>query len=787
MFVAIRSYRRHRLAICVLSACVLALLYPSIAASEEPNAPAPSVDDIFEMSLEELVDVEVEEITVTARKREENLQVTPLSVTSLGVAQIEDATALTLVDLSNMVPNLRIDTGATGYSARAYSRGIGTADPIVTRDPSVGIYLDGVYLPRGQGSLRDLAEIERVEVLRGPQGTLYGRNTIGGAVNLISKKPDLAERFADMRVRYGNYRFTDTQGSVNLPLVPEKLGIRISGGSRSRQGYGENLLHSEYGDDERYLGGRTSVLWQPFDGFDALFSADATREHSTGRAGQCRYSATSQAALGQVPSIVPAVNGATGFSTLCNASGARDIDYSANQDGEIDLDTMGFASTLSWELSDALRVKSISSWRRVEVGQDWDIDYTSVAFGSMTDSEQDQADTWSQEFTFSGSAFADSVDWTTGLYSFWEKTRPGLPITLAAPGVVGLGLSFAELNKTDNQNFAWYGQATWRTTDRLALTGGVRRLTERKGWEHKRFALASLTTLGAQTVGIDTSDRFDAWTGMFNVSYDVTDEMMLYGQWARGYKSGGFNGRTNPALPATLEGFDPEKLNSFELGMKSEWLERRLVLNASVFHQKSKNLQQTLLSADASGQFASIVRNAAKATIRGAEVEVRAVPFRGFSLFSSLGVTDAKYEENARTKRDNLPATTTSLVDRKHEDFFNTPAYNLIVGGSYQVPTRAGLLTLGSSWYGQSEVNFSPSEDMQGSGFAKQGKYALVDSRVSMLLNDGVTEIALFGKNLFDRRYIDNAIDLTDGFAVVNVSFGAPRTFGIEISRAIDF
>jgi iron complex outermembrane receptor protein len=509
------------------------------------------------------------------------------------------------------------------------------------------------------------------------------------------------------------------------------------------------------------------------------------------------------------------MNGATGFDSRCIGSASRgDLDYASEFDNDIEMDTRGLSGTLTWQPGLDVEVKSISSWRRVDIGRDQEFDFTESAFGRLQ-AEGDRLDSWSQELSLSGSALDERLDWTTGVYAFWEKVNPGQELSLIGTGLGTLAFSYAAVNKTANRDLSGFGQATWHASERLSLTAGVRRVTERKGWEHRRHALVG--TVANPVVGLvqenagpngiagdgddipidfDVAERFSAWTGLANVAYQFHDDLLVYGQWASGYKSGGFNGRTNPSDLTTLESFDPEKVDSFELGMKATFPDQGMRLNAALFQANHRDLQQTQFKSASDGSFASVVRNASEAVVRGAEVELAAQVISGFDLGIALGITNPRYTDNERASRyigpgpnnvfgdaDDAPR----ILDRDDEDFYNTPTYTLSVTGSYSFPSDYGLVTTSLGWYGQSAVNFATAEDLQGSTYGQQGKYALVDARVGLQLPDGKTEIALFGKNIFDRNYADGALDFTDGFAVTSLYFGAPRTIGIELSRSFGY
>jgi iron complex outermembrane receptor protein len=243
-------------------------------AQEEARKPAPGI----------------EEIIVTARKRDESLKDTPISITAFSAEQMETAGIRRSEDLARFTPNLKFEAApAVQNSAAVQIRGVGNADGISTRDSGVGIYVDGIYLARAQGQLLGLSDIERVEVLRGPQGTLFGRNTVGGAVNVITRKPSPDELTGAASLRLGNYNLLETRGSVNIPLVPERAAARLSLQTATRDGYTKNQINGQETDDRRLLGWRLALMAAPTDDVELLLTGEQTRSHQAGRGGECRF------------------------------------------------------------------------------------------------------------------------------------------------------------------------------------------------------------------------------------------------------------------------------------------------------------------------------------------------------------------------------------------------------------------------------------------------------------------------------------------------------------------
>jgi len=426
--------------------------------------------------------------------------------------------------------------------------------------------------------------------------------------------------------------------------------------------------------------------------------------------------------------------------------------------------------------------------------------------------------------------------------------------------------SFSEQNDIASTSLAGYGQLSYDLTQQLTLTTGLRRLVERKQIHTRRFGLTGdplAPVLGPIQVGlgpdgirdgspcskvfqpgcdvatgrfrsaddapldVERSARFDAWTGLANLQLRASDALMLYAQWARGYKSGGFNGRLNPADVSTQEGYDPEVLDSYELGLKSTWLDGRLVLNLAIFQAAYDEIQQSVLEAAPDGSFAVIVRNAGAATVRGAELELRSRPFAGLDLQVSLGLVDAAYDENRRelAERDPGPdgilngflcgngrapdpaacgadpADPTSPValdplsgarrlvsaddtarsrNFANEAFAYTPDFTLTLSAAYAIDTRLGTLTPRVTWFHQNPITFTANAANDASD---QGTVGVLSGRVSLALGDGRTEIAIFGANLLDRRYLNDAISFDDSFAFTSRFLAPPRRLGIELRR----
>jgi iron complex outermembrane recepter protein len=777
----------------------------------------------------------LEQITVSARKREEKLQETPLSVSAFSATALRNADVLRADDLTRLTPNLKYEVSPTLTNAAAVMiRGIGNADAIATRDNGVGVYVDGIYLARTQGQLFDLGDIQRVEVLRGPQGTLFGRNTIGGAINVITRKPG-SDFAVEGSARAGNLNLFQSRGSVNIPIVPEVLAAMFSFSSITRDGYTENQLNGQETDDRKSLGFRAALRFNPTERFEALLTGEQTRSHTAGRGGECRYNAQ---AFANSPAVQ--IQQLSGFNfvqnCLANQGDGDELEYSSPVRSKDNLDAYSLTSQLTYELSDLATLKSLSSYQKLVGEGVVDLTFANTTgnggpgaitpFGIL-DVSPDENDQISQEFNLTGELLDGRLNYTAGLFAFYEKTTPGLyaqlpsfnlctadPNTLVFPAAFEQAIKplFAGLGQDPNQPlapqfkqiavcsgsftargprtrtnaYAGYGQVTYDLTESLHLTGGLRYSSEMKQFSYTQQTFLTPTIQFDAFSGMEISqtERFGKWTPLANLSYDLSEGSIVYASYTRGFKSGGFNGRPNANVAISLQPFDQEVLDTYEIGYKSTSFDNRLQTSVAVFYGIYDDIQRTIQSSGGGGQFASRVANAGEGVIRGAEFEVRAAPLLGLELRVGLGFTDAEYREY-----DDILAgpfvngvQTFMNISRRNEEFYNTPNFTGSFSAAYTLFDLAGFgdLTTRLNWYHQNAADYAPGSTINS---IRQGTYGLLSGQLFMALADGKTEIGVFGDNLLNRRYINGAISFEDGFALSTASFGPPRTYGVEIRR----
>ncbi len=738
----------------------------------------------------------LEEIIVTARKREESIQETPISLTVMTGADMEARSLTDLSELDSFIPNVDISAGPTsGGSANSQItiRGIGQTDFLITTDPGVGTYVDGVYHARSMGGIMDLLDLERVEVLRGPQGTLFGKNTVGGAVNLISARPT-GQTAGSAEVTLGRYDRLDARASFEFPIVSEKLFAKFALSSKNRDGYGRRIdaetgrLLSDPGD-QNATSARGVLWWLASDAVTVDFSMDMTRE---------RRNATVASLVEQNPNSLIGLYNAVGFLSGLYGPYSADVPdnpFVTNGTGPDvnDLDLWGTALTVTWE-SERLTLKSITAYRELDADFGIDADHTAIQYQEVLN--RDSQDQFSQEFQLTGIGFNDRLDWIVGLYYFDENARDRNDVRLtsglydgleALPGpIIPLGdptdpltpfiggpgnplnvlfdLDFDIFNEVDNTSYAAYLHGTLGLTERLSVSAGVRYTYEEKDYflEHRRINSNTFIVPATRV-----SDDWDAFTPKGSIEFQATDDALLYASVARGFKSGGFNGR--PTTQAEVESYDPEYVTSYEVGAKTEWFEQRLRLNVAGFYYDYEDLQLTIQTQTPDGNLIIITDNAGKAEIKGVEVELLAQPVAGLVIQGGLGYLDAKYTD-----------TGSSTLITTDSRFVKAPKWsaNASLEYAFSLPGGALLLARGDWSYRSRTYN-----DPENVASLTQDGYSLFNVRFSYESPGQDWVVSVFGTNLSDERYITNGNTALNSLGNVSAFWGRPREWGASVKK----
>ncbi len=685
--------------------------------------------------------LQLEEITVTARKIEESLQRTPVSVTALTSAVLDNMSVNNLSQIDHIVPNLQYSPGFSGSSSGAnfYIRGIGQSDFVATADPGVALYLDGVYVGRTMGSSLEAADIERVEVLKGPQGTLFGKNTIGGAINVVSKRP-AKEAGGYVEGTIGNYQRMDARFSANVPLT-DTLFAKISGVTRNNDGFAKRVLDGVKVGDDSDVGGRFQLLWDPGENVDVLLTVDGTRR----RAHVAAHSATHVVASGGGDYFTLL----TGLNVLdaLPSSDPRKINTTSIRPTD-NLDVLGLSAEINWDLGFA-QFKSITAYREMDNQSAADFDGTILFYNDQeVDQRQNQ---FTQEFQLSGTF--DALKWIIGAYYLKENVDQDMVNYYYAYYTdLPYGAGRTTSLELHTENIALFGQATYNVTEQFSLTAGVR-------WTHEKKNAAILMPFQI------TGD--DSWSNVsprFGAEFQATEDLMLYVSATRGFKSGSFNGRPDNA--GQFNSYDPEQVWSFEAGVKSQWFDNRLRINASAFLTKYKDIQLLTGAVDGEGNFYFPVNNAGDADLKGFEIELQARPAEFFLLHGSLGYTDEKWTDIAPIA---FVTPATRLPTLSH--------WNARIGGEFTLPLSSfGSLVLGGDYsyrsgYYQTAVN---------SPFEYENGYSMVNAYLIIEPENQQWQLKFWGKNLTDAKYITWAQDLIVlGDSHATAWFGRPREYGV--------
>ena len=736
----------------------------------------------------------VEEIVVQARKRAELLEDTPVSVTAISENTLREAGVVRLDQIQQLVPNLQFYTANNGQGAQVRIRGIGTSTGEIAFDPGVGIYVDGVFLPRALGSIIDTVDVEQIEVLRGPQGTLFGKNTVGGAINITTTKPS-PELEGLAMIRAGNFGTFDGRVMLNLPVeigwLEDKLFSRVAFASRTTDGYVENTLIPQKLSNRNSLAFIGSLRFLPIEDLTVDLSGTWSRDLNAGLGPRCRVSNPNAPLLDIYPGLQEACEEAEPFRFQGNTSQLSEVE------------SYGMWGTIRYDLGDAgpfedLEAKSITSWREQITRMRLELDGTlfpavqlsSAGGPSPLDGPPGFQQQIMQEVQISGAAADGDVHYVLGFFAMWET---GLDSRTVASGLGVLNFVRNTNNEIDNWTWAPYAQATWDIVDWLSITGGLRYTEDKKGAD-------VLTTDPTNPAALPDLDRgksaiFTSWTPMGSIALrapeDWLDELYLdhlmgYFTYARGFKGGGFNAIFNP-LAESLDSFEPETLDSFEVGFKTIGWEQRITLNASFFLGKYDQIQVTsvrdlTMPGDEIPTLVQLTQNAAKATTKGAELELLALPTTGLRMNGSVGLLDTRYDSFPNA----IDSVTGETIDRAGQNFRVSPRLQTHVSVQYSFGVDLpgprwlrGWLTPRLDWYYQSFVHF---EGIEVAATNQRG-YNLLHGRLSYDFLDDRAQIALWSQNMTNEEY------LTYGLASVVSSWGvglpyyaSPRTYGAEIS-----
>lgn len=725
----------------------------------------------------------LEEVVVTAQKRAQSLQEVPIATSVFDASAIEQQGISDISDIGPFTPNVQVvESPSGGTQATIAIRGSVTFNPTITWESPVGMYLDGVFIGKNIGSIFDIVELERVEVLRGPQGTLYGKNTIGGAVNMITRKPS-GEFGGKLKASAGNFDMYSVSASIDTPAVDlagGSLSANISAFQQERDGFTKNQpdpfanplanprSSKEFKSKDSKVA-RLSLLWEGSD-VDLHYSYDHSDTKATPTAAQLT-DVPAGSGLDIGGGVFLPVDGVLSDYLSSDKKRARRIsnDKSFYEDSE----TRGHALHLDWNLGELaafgeVTAKSITAYRKLDFSDRIDIDGSPLDFfHSGRDINYDQ---FSQEFQIVGQT--ERTDYVLGLYYFNEEGDV-LNINSFMP-IYGFPTTNSEFGM-ENKTVAAFANVDWRPeaglfNDRLTLSLGLRWTKEEK--EQYIYHPDSSPVL-------PYTEADKSWTNVspsFTASWEINDDTNIYGKIANGWKSGGFNGEA-ATQESFYQSYDPEEVTSYELGIKSRWLDNRLQINAAIFQNDLEEMQFSVFQGGATA--VSTVDNAGEATIRGLELELLARPSDKLTISLNYGHLDPKYDEFLE-----VDPTTNQLTDFKNErDFPYAARNNTSASLEYFMGSFAwGEVTARLDWSYQG--SYVPYVNPDQNRVSKTASYELLNARLTLAeipLNSERQnlQLSVWGKNLTNEDYRVNTIP----FGLWTTSyFGDPRTYGVDIS-----
>jgi iron complex outermembrane receptor protein len=695
------------------------------------------------------------EVIVTAtRTGETNVQKTPIAISAFSGNQLKTNGVDNLRDLTTQLPNLQLSELAG--QVNLYIRGIGTVNGgYIGSDPSTTLQIDGVYISRALAYNLDFIDVGRVEVLRGPQGTLYGRNSVGGTVNIISKTPSSTPT-AEIDLTGGNYGRFDAAAYVSGPIGGDGVRASLAYEHSQHDPYIRNVStgNGVGSDDTNAVRGQ---LFVPL-GNRADFTLRADYTHRDWAP------AVSPALLR--PDGVPlddSVVGRFGLASMNEASHAKE-------------DNGGVSAELNYRLNEHLALKSLTAWRGDHGVLNFDADSSTLSIlHTITDpSDQNQ---FSEEINLT--AKTPRLTLVGGVYYYLENFSDPLDVVIYPFGVS----VFRHADLTD-EAIAVYGQGQYNLTNRLSLIAGARYTRERKHLRAQLFTVLSTsldqaTALAAPVIpgsyfAVDASRTDDAFTPKFGLNFQATDDLLLYVSATRGFKSGGY-AIGAPDAADLAAGYAPELIWAYEGGLKADWFDRRLRTDASVFYYNFTNLQVTTDKPP----IGEVVTNAGTARIYGAELDAQARPIPALTLFGNLAYLDAQY-----TKYPNAFVTAFGEFDAARAYLNAAPKWAFSIGGEYTLDLgQSGRLAAGADYRWQSKIYFTPANNgVAGvSGYPEQqGAYGLLNAHLTWRSPGGAYQVSLIGRNLTQTRYLTSTASYR---VAISGLPGDPRTYMIEVSR----
>jgi len=764
-----------------------------------------------------------DEVVVTARKRAENSQSVPIPISALNEDQLEMRNIVELTDIEKLAPNLSIQASAVNSGVlEVYMRGIGQANWAIPHDPKIGLYTDGVYAARPQGGLVDLYDLQRVEVLRGPQGTLFGKNTTAGLINIITNQPT-QETEAKIRLGAGSDSHQLIEGMFNTPLS-DSLAFRFSFLTKETDGFMINSITGKDRGNEDTTSFRAQLKYE-IDAYSANLAFSRFDQDERASLGSCRFTGPENGALSGGLGAVANIFGIYDALKANCRSTTKDVslDTSPSEKNTAEKDSITLTQLFETQIG---TIESITNYSELDafsgtwgwvMGNGPGVNFLEIHDDTMSHEQ------WSQELRLSGST--ENMDWVIGLYAFEEDGESVLdvplfrgvnPSPLLPAALAGVALQTKLLGSeqqgsiTNMQNQAIFFEGTYGLNDKLDLTIGARYTEDEREYTRSSRLYEDAAAIGmpgtfnlfyacpgmvTNAFGFATSDRcsrsveYSETTPRAILSYQQTDDVLFYASYSKGYSSGGFNG------DVAMRRFLPETSDNYEFGMKGEFLENRLRVNATMFSTSYENQQVTVGRIVNGTPIADLV-NAQEATLEGMEFEILAQLTDSLVLSAMVATFEGEYDEfiiQDNTSVANADGSLSTIVverdisdtgfggndDRLTWDLSLMHTYDL--GDGSDIQSTIGISYHDEENYTLEDVPSSVADD-----------YELVDARITWNLADGQSSIALWGTNLTDEDYVNTMLSQSGDIEIGGTNFslgmttdywGQPRRYGIEYRR----
>jgi iron complex outermembrane receptor protein len=760
----------------------------------------------------------IEELVVTARKTAENEQNVPIAISTVTAQALKDLSVRDVIDIQKVAPGLQIASVGQSGRARLTIRGQTETDDHLTADRSVGVYIDGVNYDHDYGLRSSLIDIAQVEVLKGPQGTLFGKNTTGGALNITTQHPtyDLGGYIDAL---YGSYNNRQILGAANIPIVADKLSLRLVGQVIDRDGFGHTADGQPEGDDHN-VAGRIQLRADPVDNVHILLSGDASRmrnhadtiivtDDSMLNAAVAPSANTATGALGDIakqlglnPALaadrLTAYNAWLKYFNAYQNGSAYHSGFASSPAGmpfKDNLSQYGVSSNIAVDFA-GITARSITSYRHLSrsIFQDFDVTPFDIYFPRQDSVDQN----FSQELQLSSTGHG-RLDWQAGLF-YNKETGRDLGETDTFDYVQPKRPTVAEVI-AKNSSRAAYAQAVYHLTDTWRVTAGARYTEDTRGVIAKNRTDESLAIPPLPPGGVPQcnllapaaggpvfpncvysppSKSFNHTTWLISTDWRPIEQMMVYGTISTGYRAGGF---TQPGggpyasvalLNANFTPFLPETVMNYETGFKSDLWDRRLRVNGSIYYSDYKNVQKTVREFDPiNNVIANVIHNAGQATLYGGELEVTAAPTEHLIISAGTAYLHPKYNQFLTVDAAGNRVDMSGLP-------FSDPKWTYNLSAAYTVPLSDGSIRLYANYAWIDAVNFVPGTPDAAS--VTQSAYGLLDGRINWHIESQNIDVAIFGKNLTDKKYLNSAAN-AQAFGWNIGDPGDPRTYGVQVRK----